>query len=501
MDKNNLSQPLIRFLTEHQAMGIDFDATNDVSLHSLETIRDGDLTNDNTVIEKILNTPKERQDALINQLNKVGFDFNLVTEPLLTNAQFDEHIRIAHYNYEVEYGHLKDSGKAPVDLKLISDPSLTDKQLQYILSATTERLLPEELFKDGNALPESEMYNTIIQQRENKSEYSTNLAEVGVNQRRLNLEDNNALFTIFTNGKDNPQEFMRFHSIIADKDFQNPELRSALIQKENQLPEKTINFKNIVKSFFSLDSSLPEMDTFGSVAKPSVAQHLIDEVNQMQFEQAGTEKQPYQEDPLQQLKIHKDNVEITSMSPNSLERAIMVAAVKFGVPLIVEGSQEFKDAIANTIATNEKLSGIPLHGELQEIVDSKILDKQQSQAKASDIDSHSPQQVEIDTKPSYEVYATLDECLENSNKEFVLKYEIENQDVFVAFDNQNEIQQYLKNDHPIDVEYSQDIENLYHSGSTEDYAIAVSEIHGLDNPSVHELRELENERDNGGMEL
>lgn len=482
MNKNKLNQAQIRFLTKYNALDMEFDIKNAQSLKSLETIKDHNLTNDNQLIEKILQAPSERQEELVDQLDKKGIDIELATNPSLNAAQFREHLEIAHYNYNIEYGHLKDTGKQPINKELVSDPSLTATQLHCIATSQKERLLPERLFKDGSALPENEMIEALMQQRNDHLEYSCRLAEVGVNAVRLESDDNKALFAMYLDGKENQQALTQFNSIISEKTFQNPTLRSELIHNnvkagilnENEQPGKLTKLKNIVKSFFTLDPAIAVMDTFGNVEseKPRVSQHLIDEVNKMQFTPAGTEKEQYFEDPLQQLKLHKDKVEITSLSPESLERAIMVAAVKFGVPLIVEGSQEFKDAVVNAIATNERLASISLDGELQEALNSKF--------KATEIES-------------YKIYGTPESYLEQSEKNYALKYPANGEPQYVAVNSKDEILQFIKTSFN---ELSEEAAYSYQNDTLADFAAkhAVDELGDL--PIVYDKAMLMTELQN-----
>lgn len=485
MNKNNLNQAQIRFKTEYDALDMDFPITPE-SVSSLITIRRWNLLDNDQLIEKILQAPSERQEELVDQLDKNGIDMKLATNPSLNAAQFREHLEIAHYNYNIEYGHLKDTGKQPINKELVSDPSLTATQLHCIATSHKERLLPERLLKDGSALPENEMIEALSQQRNDHLEYSCRLAEVGVNAVRLESDDNKALFAMYLDGKENQQALTQFNSIISEKNFQNPELRSELIhnnvkseiQNENEQPDKLTKLKNIVKSLFTLDPAIAAMDTFGNVEseKPRVSQHLIDEVNKMQFDPAGTENESYLEDPLQQLKLHKDNVEITSLSPESLERAIMVAAVKFGVPLIVEGSEEFKEAVANAIVTNEKLVGIPLHGELQEVVNSKLMVSEES-----------------NLSKTYELYNTPEKYLEQSDKAYALEYPAYGEPHYLAVNNKDEILQFMKTSVS---DLSEEAANSYQNDTLEEFASKYARDEIGDLPVVYDKDRLQQVLDN-----
>lgn len=486
MNKNKLNAAQIRFKTEYNALDMDFPITPE-SVSSLITIRRWNLLDNDQLIEKILQAPPERQEELVDKLDRKGIDIELATNPSLNAAQFREHLNIAHENYAVEYGHLKDSGRVPLSKELVSDPSLTANQLHCIATTHKERLLPERLFKDGSALPEEKMIEALSHQRNDHLEYSCRLAEVGVNEARLAQDDNKALFGMFLDGKENQQALTQFNAIISEKNFQNPELRSELIHNnvksgilnENEQPDKLTKLKNIVKSFFTLDPAIAAMDTFGNIEseKPRVSQHLIDEVNKMQFDPAGTENEPYLEDPLQQLKLHKDNVEITSLSPESLERAIMVAAVKFGVPLIVEGSEEFKEAVANAIASNEKLASIPLHGELQEVVNSKLVAPEEN-----------------DLSKTYEQYNTAEKYIEQSGKAYALEYPASGEPHYIAVDNKEEILQFLKVSKD---ELSEEARQSYENDTLEEFATryAPDNTYG-DLPAVHDKTTLQEQLDN-----
>lgn len=457
------------------------------TLTSLEELQDAGVK-DTKTITKVLNLPDWQQDGIIAVLQvHPDIDLTNMLHSGLEPAQFDLRKDISVYNYNIEYGHLKDTGKLPVDTRLISNQSLSADQLYYISAATTEKLIPERLFEADQALSEAEMQSLLIEQRQSNIEYKSRLAEVGVNAARLTIDDNKSLFNLYLDGKENQQALTQFNAIISEKNFQNPELRSELIHNnvksgilnENEQPDKLTKLKNIVKSFLTLDPAIAAMDTFGNIEseKPRVSQHLIDEVNKMQFDPAGTESEPYLEDPLQQLKLHKDNVEITSLSPESLERAIMVAAVKFGVPLIVEGSEEFKEAVANAIASNEKLASIPLHGELQEVVNSKLVAPEEN-----------------DLSKTYEQYNTAEKYIEQSGKAYALEYPASGEPHYIAVDNKEEILQFLKVSKD---ELSEEARQSYENDTLEEFAsrYAPDNTYG-DLPAVHDKTTLQEQLDN-----
>ena len=122
---------------------------------------------DKVLAEKILNLPLERQDELIAMYwSRPEIDLSLAANASLSESQFNEHLRIAHYNYETEYGDLKDSGRVAVDKSIISDQSLSANQLFTIAEATSEGLDPKQLMDDQQrALPELTMREMLNKMR------------------------------------------------------------------------------------------------------------------------------------------------------------------------------------------------------------------------------------------------------------------------------------------------------------------------------------------------
>lgn len=574
------------------------------TLTSLEELQDAGVK-DTKTIAKVLNLPDWQQDRIIAVLQvRPDIDLTNMLHSGLEPAQFDLRKDISVYNYNIEYGHLKDTGKPTVDTQLISNQALSANQLYYISAATTEKLIPERFFEADQALPEAEMQSLLIEQRQSNIEYKSRLAEVGVNAARLTTDDNKSLFGLYLDGKENTQAANRFNAIINDRFFQFPEHRSSLISNTNFEPEN-INekqqnvfnrLKNVVKSFFTLDQPLNQESSFTQTQNhPSAPKHLIDEVNGLPIQQVQIGETTYFEDRTQSLKIHGDNIEVAKLSPNAVEHAIMVAAVKFGVPLVVEGSQEFKEAAVNAIAANEKLSGIQLEGELQQLVEAKQSELTGLEAKEISIvptnfervtnhpDSlisnpldYTPEQIMVinsikkedldvlldnaktpdelattsrwvldhhefeqnydiqtllneyrdpelqertrqqilnkysksnETTSSsineklYEKYLTAESCLVQSQKDCVLKHETESGEIFVAFDNKDEILKYLQDEYPTNWEYSEEVENYYQNGSIEEYSLAASNFHEVKNAVVYDMHELQVElENNGGME-
>lgn len=483
MNKNKLNQAQIRFLTKYNALDMEFDIKSTQSLKSLETIKDHNLTNDNQLIEKILQAPSERQEELVDQLDKKGIDIELATNPSLNAAQFREHLEVAHYNYNIEYGHLKDSGRKPLSKELISDPNLSATQLNYIQNAHKERLIPEKLFQSDKPLPESEMLNALINQRDNNTEYKSRLAEVGINAARLTPDDNKSLFGLYLDGKEgNTQAANRFNAIINNKDFQIPERRNELINEDK--PSTFTKLKNVVKSFFTLDPSLAEMDTFGNIKqefKSNVPQHLVDEVSGLTLNEVKIGDVSYFEDPAQSIKMHNDNVEITNLSPESVERAIMLAAVKLGVPLVVEGSPEFKDMVVNAIASNEKLSEIKLDGELQALVEAHRAELGEANT------------ISTAAQKTYELYNTPEKYLEQSDKAYALEYPAYGEPHYLAVNNKDEVLQFMKTSVS---ELSEEAANSYHNDSLEEFASKYAPDEIGDLPVVYDKDRLQQVLDN-----
>ncbi len=114
---------------------------------------------------------------------------------------------------------------------------------------------------------------------------------------------------------------------------------------------------------------------------------------------------------------------------------------------------------------------------------------------------------------NYEIYDSAKECIEHSNKDFVIHHYLEDgptfKDVFVAVDSKEEIQQYFHDEFPsifktgespeayVTIKYYKSAaDNLYISGSFEDYAIAVSNYHLCTPVTVYEMHELQTELEN-----
>jgi hypothetical protein len=164
--------------------------------------------------EKILNLPLEKQEALIDAIERrPKIDFSLAVSSELNQSQFGEHLRIAHYNHEVEYGSLKDTGKAVVDKSQIINPKLSSDQLFMIAQATNEGLQPQLLVDNYHkALSENEMHEKIEQMRINKVEVKAILAELNINvepSERLILEN------LHLQGKFNPDIKVVLDEILA----------------------------------------------------------------------------------------------------------------------------------------------------------------------------------------------------------------------------------------------------------------------------------------------
>jgi hypothetical protein len=105
----------------------------------------------------------------INLDYAINKDFN--------NAQVEEVLHAIHYNYEVEFGSLKDRGKEIVDLSHLSDPSLSSTQMYIIISAVNENLDVSLLLSERGDFPK--FYDTLDQLRANKLEVHQQLRANG----------------------------------------------------------------------------------------------------------------------------------------------------------------------------------------------------------------------------------------------------------------------------------------------------------------------------------
>lgn len=163
-----LTKPQAAFLKKIGYEGISFPMTAD-NLLNAEILSEKAKCSDKLLAEKILNLPAERQEELIEAYwIRPQIDLLLAANKSLNNAQFNEHLRIAHYNYEAEYGDLKDSGRMAIDKQLISDIRLNANQLFMLACATSEGLKPELLIDEHHhALPESEMHDMLNKMRMN----------------------------------------------------------------------------------------------------------------------------------------------------------------------------------------------------------------------------------------------------------------------------------------------------------------------------------------------
>ena len=123
--------------------------------HSLDTLDIMDRVIESPIrehglITRVLNLPYEQQDELLTLIeNKPQINLDLTANSSLSKEQYNSHKMIADYNYSVQYGHLKDTGKRPVDRLSIKDPTLTANQLNLVLQTTSMSLSPDKLFNNG----------------------------------------------------------------------------------------------------------------------------------------------------------------------------------------------------------------------------------------------------------------------------------------------------------------------------------------------------------------
>lgn len=204
-----------RKLEKYDLGGVTFPFSNE-TLDSMDRIIDTPLR-DKSLVESILNLPYERQNDLLTQLEtKPNIDFTLAVNPELTEAQYREHMDIANYNYNVEYGSLKDKGKSLVQTSLISNPELSANQLYIIQHTITQNLSTDKLFlPDGKPLSDSEMVNEYTAQIQNKSEVAAKLAEVGIIANNLPPDQQHFLNKLHYEGKTAPEQNALFNSIVS----------------------------------------------------------------------------------------------------------------------------------------------------------------------------------------------------------------------------------------------------------------------------------------------
>ncbi|MFN7094756.1 MAG: hypothetical protein ACK4M7_05255 [Burkholderiales bacterium] len=146
---------------------------------------------------EIMNLDNEGYERIVD-FKQVNPTINLdhAINSKLSSAQLDEIIHATYYNYEVEFGGLKDRGKSLVDLTIISDPKLSKEQIRMINTAVNENLDYKELIKtidQGN--PISVMSETLRELRESKLAVHQELRENKQIIGALTVKDLNLLYT------------------------------------------------------------------------------------------------------------------------------------------------------------------------------------------------------------------------------------------------------------------------------------------------------------------
>lgn len=168
--------------------------------------------------EKFVNMPIDRQNEVLEVMYAhPEQDVSLAVNPSLSAAQFREHLDISLYNYNVEYGHLKDSGYPPVDKSFIIDPELSSEQLYLIKTATAENLPTECLVHVcyHAARPDQFMLETVDDLRINKIEVNQRLRDAGLS---FSPEDRRKIDVLHFVGEESPKDQQLFDSIL-----QNPQ--------------------------------------------------------------------------------------------------------------------------------------------------------------------------------------------------------------------------------------------------------------------------------------
>ena len=237
--------------------------------HSLDTLDIMDRVIESPIrehglITRVLNLPYEQQDELLTLIeNKPQINLDLTANSSLSKEQYNSHKMIADYNYSVQYGHLKDTGKRPVDRLSIKDPTLTANQLNLVLQTTSMSLSPDKLFNNGTPLSETEMRSEYLSQLENNAEVQAKLAEIGLTRNDFTPSERQFLNSLHNEGKFNPEQATVFNNLINNPDFKDPTLREQLIYDEHfeflmYESVKGIDFNNIDYSEEFADNDLVE---------------------------------------------------------------------------------------------------------------------------------------------------------------------------------------------------------------------------------------------------
>lgn len=508
----------------------DLTIPNDTNLsYCLENLEELSKSNISPQIaQKIVYLPLERQKEMVNLVyNRPGINIDLACNNSFSETVFQEHTKIALYNYNVEYAHLKDTGRIPVPKEFISDPTLTANQLHLIHQAHTEQLIPEKLFKDNIALPESEMLNALTELRSNNLEYNIRLSEVNISPKRLSDIENKNLLRLYIDGKSNQQSANLFSKIISSSEFYSTENRSKYLADELGYQIKnqsvTLDEDNVGKNWLGLMNELDHTKrNFASMSEinelntetENRSQHpfyVLRGGNQSEltnrfeeeitpedvvlkrksFEELSKNFIPisidgknYLENADKTVQIHDDHVAINDLSPETLQLAISATIAKFGNPLVIEGSKEFEESVLKILAENKQFSDI-------EVADPKHqaqLDKQKIEHNKVDKVTFTPEQIAENA-----TYYFVDdhEDLSETGK----KYSVEINGGYLAFDTKDELISAIAHEKGItdvNLDLTDDLSELYNNGSIAEFEKEISEEYEFETTST--IEEIDHEK-------
>ncbi len=472
---------------------------------------------DSKVIENILNLPQERMERLTKLvIQNKGIDVELASNLNLTNEQYGAHRDIAQYNYNVEYGHLKDSGYDSVDKSLISNPDLSLDQLSLIHVATTNNHTynPQQFLDENNQiLPKNQILDVMSEQRINANEVKQALKEIDRDIETLSRGELKTLNELHMNGKTDPEQSKLFYSTlnpinqvseaeleehaeqIASRNHEfTPEELEALenafyeIQEEQRQSQNDNNLENNsnenrLENSEHKEGQFTSNENINNLNAQQLASKLEDDFG-VRFVETHNEElgYTYYQSVDGGVDITEDSVDINNLTPEAVELAIAATAAKFGNNIIIDGSDEFKAQVIDTIANNPKFANLNiLNPELQEDLAMARL-----QNYYNDLDLTIPKET-LGKNSQVERYATQEEAIE-SDRLYVAKINGE----YITFDNRDELVSAVVEDHNQDYKMDQDLSDSYYEAGIEEFAARLAEREQI---SDFEIDEIENMRE------
>lgn len=373
---------------------------NQESLECLYRISLESNLRDSKIVERVLNLPEERRERLTDLLVKnKGIDVELASNLNLTNEQYGAHRDIAQHNYNVEYGHLKDSGYDSVDKSLISNPDLSLDQLSLIHVATTNNHTynPQQFLDENNqVLPTHEILDVMSEQRINANEVKQALKEVNRDIETLSRDELKTLNELHMNGKTDPEQSKQFYSTLnpinqvseaeledgaeqiasRNTEFTPDELAAIAdyYEEQRQLESQSENDSRLENSDNQV-GVLYSSDNNYDLTTTQLAKKLENDYNTKFTEVYNEEtRQSYYQSNDGSIDITDEGINVNTLTPEAVELAIAATVAKFGNNIIIDGTDEFKAQVLDQITQNPKFADIKiLNPELQDqIADSKL---------------------------------------------------------------------------------------------------------------------------------